>query len=332
MDMSRFKRPGAVCAGALLALAGGYVSAALVTINPVADNTIYQGTDATQADPNFEDNSCGAGTNLFSGETNDGLLRRALLRFDIAGAIPAGSTINSATLTLTVNRSGGNVPQTMTLRPVSRTGVKAASIATPAPVAAAAVWTPTPAMPPGWMRSSSRSRGTHAGGDFGPASASADVGGQQRRTGRLGQCGRGQRRHGRRPAGLAGQSRAPIGWELVGLEGSGVASTRRFSAREGATPPTLTIDFTPTGDVFACCFQDGACTVTDTASCTSAGRHARIPIPNSCGPNPCPQPTGACCNADESCSEASRAMSAKPAAVRSRARPAPAATTRSTAA
>ena len=100
----------ALIAAAALALSGMPAFGAQVTINPINDNTIYQGTDPTQADPNFEDNTCGAGTNLFSGETNDGLLRRALLRFDIAGAIPAGSTINSVTLTVTVNRSGGNVP------------------------------------------------------------------------------------------------------------------------------------------------------------------------------------------------------------------------------
>lgn len=43
----------------------------------------------------FELNNCGSGIDMYSGVTNEGLLRRALLKFDIAGTIPTGSTINS---------------------------------------------------------------------------------------------------------------------------------------------------------------------------------------------------------------------------------------------
>lgn len=38
------------------------------------------------------------------GMTNDGFRRRSLLGFDVAGSIPAGSTINSVTLNLTIDR------------------------------------------------------------------------------------------------------------------------------------------------------------------------------------------------------------------------------------
>mgnify|MGYP001824909616 CR=1 FL=1 len=53
-------------------------SAVTVTIGPVADTTIYQGVDPVTSE-NFEVNSCGAGSNLFMGNTNDGLQRRSRL-------------------------------------------------------------------------------------------------------------------------------------------------------------------------------------------------------------------------------------------------------------
>ena len=102
-----------------LLLAGPLASAAQVTINPVKDNTIYRGPTRSTGEI-FEDNSCGAGAEVYAGVTNDGFNRRALLQFDIAGAVPAGSTINSVTLTTTINRSGDNQNATMTLRPITR--------------------------------------------------------------------------------------------------------------------------------------------------------------------------------------------------------------------
>jgi hypothetical protein len=57
--------------------------------------------------------SNGAGSHFFVGATGDGLTRRALITFDVAAAIPAGSTVNSASLTLrmtqTSNTTGTNV-------------------------------------------------------------------------------------------------------------------------------------------------------------------------------------------------------------------------------
>ncbi|MEN8132647.1 MAG: DNRLRE domain-containing protein, partial [Pseudomonadota bacterium] len=299
-------KPGArvlsIIIGVTLTLSSLLASAAQVTINPVNDNTIYQGTDPTQADPNFEDNTCGAGTNLFAGQTKDGLLRRAPVRFDIAGAVPAGSTINSASLTLTVNRSGGNIAQTMTLRALSQDwgegtvncdagagGGGRGLDANPGD----ATWLDAKFQQIGW---------NNPGGDFGVISASTDVGDNNGAQGIWDSSVAG---NAAMVSDLQDWLDNPVnnnGWILVGLEGGGT-STRRFSAREGGNPPSLTIDFTPVGNVFACCFQDGACTVTDTPSCTGQGGTPDTNT-NSCSPNPCPQPTGACCNPDESCSDA----------------------------
>jgi hypothetical protein len=47
----------------------------------------------------------GAGSYAFAGETNESTLRRMLVAFDIAVAVPAGSTITGVTLKLTLSRT-----------------------------------------------------------------------------------------------------------------------------------------------------------------------------------------------------------------------------------
>jgi hypothetical protein len=73
-----------------------------VTITPVKDNTIYE----------QDDTSNGQGSFLFAGKTGQirDSLRRALLAFDIAGSVPAGSTITSASLTLNLSKAASNQP------------------------------------------------------------------------------------------------------------------------------------------------------------------------------------------------------------------------------
>jgi hypothetical protein len=66
-----------------------------VDVMPSQDTTIYD--DATLAN--------GAGEWVFAGVTLQGAIRRALMAFDLSGAVPAGSTVDSATLTLMVSRS-----------------------------------------------------------------------------------------------------------------------------------------------------------------------------------------------------------------------------------
>jgi hypothetical protein len=70
------------------------------TVNLLAekDNTLYEDDEG--------DLSNGAGDNLFTGRTNNSsLIRRAVIKFDIDGAVPAGATIDSVQLTLNVSRS-----------------------------------------------------------------------------------------------------------------------------------------------------------------------------------------------------------------------------------
>ncbi|HEX4802677.1 MAG TPA: DNRLRE domain-containing protein [Myxococcaceae bacterium] len=69
---------------------------ATVQLNPSKDNTLYE-------DDTGGTTSNGQGQNFFVGPVGaigNGLIRRGLIAFDIAGNVPAGATIESVTLTL----------------------------------------------------------------------------------------------------------------------------------------------------------------------------------------------------------------------------------------
>ena len=83
----------------------------VVEIEPSQDNTLYEA-----ANGGF---SNGAGQHFFVGLTAPprAAKRRALIAFDIAAAVPAGSTINSVTLKLFMSRTIASV-QNVELRTV----------------------------------------------------------------------------------------------------------------------------------------------------------------------------------------------------------------------
>ena len=70
----------------VLSLAVAPVTAEVVTLSPVQDNSIYS---------ELSGGSNGAGVFLFSGNTGAGDQRRALLQFDVGG-LPSGATVTSA--------------------------------------------------------------------------------------------------------------------------------------------------------------------------------------------------------------------------------------------
>jgi hypothetical protein len=137
-----FRRLPTLLAAILVSAGAPAGWAATATLNPVADNTIYEGGITADPTGTFEDNSCGAGPDVFAGKAGQNaraFLRRALLRFDIAAAIPAGSSIDGVTLTLNVNLTPDTVGATTTLHPLqSRGRAPAATPARPAP----APWRP----------------------------------------------------------------------------------------------------------------------------------------------------------------------------------------------
>ncbi len=75
------------------------VSADAVQLNPIKDNTLYQDDSGSTSN--------GQGQHFFSGRTAAGLILRGVVAFDVAGNIPAGSTIEGVTLTLHVSRAMG---------------------------------------------------------------------------------------------------------------------------------------------------------------------------------------------------------------------------------
>jgi hypothetical protein len=68
-----------------------------VTIGASKDNTLYQDTTGSLSD--------GAGQHFFTGRTNAGFRRRALVAFNLAGNIPQHAVILSARLTLNMSRT-----------------------------------------------------------------------------------------------------------------------------------------------------------------------------------------------------------------------------------
>lgn len=85
--------------GAVVALIGSMpLVAEMVTLAPTRDNTIFSANDHA---------SNGLGI-LFTSTTNQGNTRRALLAFDVAAHVPAGSTITAASLRLALDEAAGD--------------------------------------------------------------------------------------------------------------------------------------------------------------------------------------------------------------------------------
>ncbi|MDZ4775044.1 MAG: DNRLRE domain-containing protein [Planctomycetota bacterium] len=91
---------------AVLTLASDLATANVVTLAPSKDNTLYAENQTF---------SNGAGTGMFAGPNGVGFQNRALLAFDVAANVPAGSTINSVTLTLVMNMTNSG-PLSVDLR------------------------------------------------------------------------------------------------------------------------------------------------------------------------------------------------------------------------
>ncbi|MEK6644012.1 MAG: multicopper oxidase domain-containing protein [Planctomycetota bacterium] len=261
-----------------------------VALNPVKDNTIY--SEANNL-------SNGVGSYIFAGKTNGGNVRRALIAFNVAGAVPAGSTINSVTLDLYMSRTqAGN--QTVSLHRISADWGEGTSNADQQEGNGTnatdndATWAyrffvvSNPPSSPAW---------TNAGGDYaGTSSASTTVGGSGSYTWTSTSA---------LVSDVQGWLNSPsgnFGWIVIGNEGPN-QTTKRFESRtasQSSRRPRLNINFTPPVINGACCLGDGSCQVLTQSNCTSqSGTYQGNGT--TCTPNPCMQPTGACCFADGSC-------------------------------
>jgi len=216
-------------------LAAGSAAADTVVIGASQDNTLY--TDGTGGISN------GAGQFFFAGQA--GSARRGLVAFDVAAAVPPGSTIQSATLTLHCSRAPGlSTPIPVELHRVTAAwGEGASDAGDPGGTGTAAepgdaTWIHT--FYPGALW-------TSPGGDFDPAvSALQSVGTP------------GFYVWNSTPALVADvqgwlvNPSSSYGWIVLGAEG-GTSNARRFDTRENVEPafrPVLRIEYV-TGQVDA---------------------------------------------------------------------------------
>src|SRR5207247_6578236 len=98
-----------ILAAALCGIGPSLASATSININPSKDNTLYQFVSLDG------DRSNGVGVHFFAGETAEAELRRGVLAFDIAGSIPAGSTIISVSLSMNMSRAASSTARTVEL-------------------------------------------------------------------------------------------------------------------------------------------------------------------------------------------------------------------------
>ena len=276
---------------AIGSLACGVAHADIATAPPSQDNTIFSESNTL---------SNGAGDYFFAGRNNAGNSRRGLLAFDIAGSIPAGSTITSVQLTMYMSRSKQGSDPVDLHRALTDWGEGASDASAEEGAGAPATdndatWrytfydTGNPPGSPAW---------TSLGGDFAPtASASVSVGND------------GQYYTWGSTAGMVADVQfwldnpgGNYGWLLLSNETTN-RTAARFNSRTNpttATRPVLSVTFTPPAGTGACCFTDGTCQVLSPTDCANQSGSYRGDG-STCTPNPCPQPTGACCLSSGSC-------------------------------
>src|SRR5713226_7796782 len=97
--MRLLKHCGVVASLFVVAASAAAIAQVQINIPSMKDNTLYEDDLGMLSN--------GAGQHMFVGTTNAGFLRRALIAFDIAGNIPAGSTIQSVALTLNMSKTSG---------------------------------------------------------------------------------------------------------------------------------------------------------------------------------------------------------------------------------
>jgi hypothetical protein len=295
-----------VLAGAIGGIVASSARAAMISINPSKDNTLYQYVPADG------DLSNGAGDHFFAGETDDSLLRRGVLAFDIAGHIPQGSTITGVSLSLSMSRTSSDTSRTVALHKLLADWGEGTSHAQ-GEEGMGAPATPNDAT---WRhRFYDTIFWTTQGGDF-----SATVSASQS-VGPIGQYTWSSTQMIADVQSWLNNPASNFGWLVLGDE-STARTTKRFDTRESASPPVLTIVYTeptpsptprasPTPTVTATATATSTPTATftptptptptasltptatPTATSTSTPTPTPTPCTGRCGPTPRPRPTSA---------------------------------------
>jgi hypothetical protein len=216
-------------AGVLGGIGLSLASAATIDINPIKDNTLYQYVPADG------DRSNALGIHFFTGETAVGELRRGVLAFDIAGNIPAGSTITGVSLSMNMSRTAFDTPRTVELHVLLADWGEGTSNANNEEGMGA----PATTNDATWRhRFFDTIFWTTQGGDFsGTVSASQSVGAIGGYTWSSAQMVADVQSWLDNPANN-------FGWLVLGDE-SAIATAKRFDTRESTSPPVLSIEYTP---------------------------------------------------------------------------------------
>jgi len=203
-------------------------TANIINITSTKDNTLYE------YDPAEGDHSNGAGFHFFAGENGMGELRRGVLAFDVAGTIPAGSTIIAVTLTMNMSMTPAG-PETVELHKLLADWGEGTSHA-PMGEGDGAPATPNDAT---WRhRFFDTIFWVTEGGDFSAvASAVQSVGGVGQYMWSSAQMVADVQEWLDSPA-------SNFGWLVLGDE-TAIATAKRFDTRESASPPMLSIQYTP---------------------------------------------------------------------------------------
>jgi spore coat protein A len=289
-----------VCAAALL-LAADLARADTVSLPALQDNTLYEPITKD----GLQDRSNGAGETMFTGRTKDALdaggqvaARRAVIAFDIAGAIPAGATIDSVQLNLRCTKAKLNSNFNVRLHELTSDWGEGTSDTGNSqqgrgdtPTTGDATWQHTFYDTQFW---------TTPGGDYvGTASATASVGGQGDYT--WGST-----------SGMVADVQAWLdspsqnfGWILIGDETQN-ETAKQFATREnndsgGTYVPELIVNYTPQVISGGCC-QGEICSIETPVDCGTLGGVYQGDG-TSCSPNPCVEPFGACCASSGTCTE-----------------------------
>ncbi len=241
----------------LLALAS-ISRADVVTLTPVKDNSLFQISTGSLSN--------GSGQYLFAGRTaqsSDASRRRALVSFDIAGSIPAGSTITSVSVTLNMSRTAGGSSGVALHRVFADWGEGASNASGEEGTGAGAApgdatWLHTFFDTDTWVT---------PGGDFEPTFSE-----------RIIVAGLGSYTWPSTALLIADvqawldQPTDNFGWIVIGSE-LATLTAKRFDSREHPDPsrrPVLTIQFTPPA-MDPCCLPNGMCALLTAIDCMSAG-------------------------------------------------------------
>jgi hypothetical protein len=218
-----------ILATALVSTAANPVSATIINLTPSKDNTLYE------YDPAEGDTSNALGLHFFAGKTALGGIRRGVVAFDIAGNIPAGSTIIAATLSLNMSRTLFDDLRTIELHKLLADWGEGTSDA-PGEEGIGAPATPNDAT---WRhRFFDTIFWTMEGGDF-----SATVSASQS-VGPLGQYMWSSAQMVADVQAWLDNPGSDFGWLVLGDE-SANTTAKRFDTRESASPPVLTIQYIP---------------------------------------------------------------------------------------